>query len=71
MKIITETIFAATAKGVGLIKDQKEALIDEAELRLKNIADSLAAKVRTSMVLSAVIIFAGLVILAASIYFGN
>ncbi len=62
---VKETIQAVTSHGREALQTQRDDLLNDAEARLREIADDLATRIRASLLVAASIITAGLLILAA------
>ncbi len=55
------------SQGGEMLQNQRDELLAEAEVRMRKIADDLAARIRFSLLIAASIITGGLLVLSASI----
>lgn len=62
---IKDTIRTVAARGVETIQNQRDDVLDDAEIRLRRITEELARRIRASLLISASIIAVALLILAA------
>lgn len=55
------------SQGGEILQNQRDELLGDAEARMRKIADDLAARIRSSLLIAASIITGGLLVLSVSI----
>ena len=68
---IKDTLRNVAARSGELIQTQRDDVLDDAEARLRKIADELAARIRAALLTSALIVAGGLLVLSAAYFFSR